>query len=75
MHTKTRELPDEFRIVPGNRLLAAILPPVLFLIANSLSGLTAAIAVSLGSALVMTLFRRSSDWQPFWLGRRLDDAY
>ena len=55
---KGRELLEEFRLVLGNgSLLDAILPPVIFLIVNSIFGFQAAIWSSLGLAVVIAGLR------------------
>ena len=57
MHSKLRELQDEFRSVLGSRLLDIIFPPLVFLLANSLWGLNAAMGVALGLAAIIGVFR------------------
>ena len=55
---KWRELLEEFRLVLGNgSLLDAILPPVIFLIINSIFGFQAAMWTSLGLAIVIAGLR------------------
>jgi hypothetical protein len=56
---KLRELVEEFRTVTSGRgdLIAATLPPVIFLLANSLLGFTYAVYGSLGSALLLVALR------------------
>jgi len=58
MPGKWRELLDEFRLVLGKgTLLDAILPPVIFLIINSIFGFQAAMWTSLGLAVVIAGLR------------------
>jgi hypothetical protein len=55
---KWRELLDEFRLVLGKgTLLDAILPPVIFLIVNSIFGFQAAMWTSLGLAVLIAGLR------------------
>jgi len=55
---KWRELLDEFRLVLGNgTLLDAVLPPVIFLIINSIFGFQFAMWTSLGLAVVIAGLR------------------
>jgi len=55
---KWRELLNEFRLVLGNgSLLDAILPPVIFLIINSIFGFQAAMWTALGLAVVIAGLR------------------
>ena len=55
---KARELLDEFRAVLGHvGLLDTILPPILFLLLNSLAGFTAAMVAALILAALLTLLR------------------
>ncbi len=63
--SKWRELLDEFRLVLGTgSLLDAILPPVIFLLINSLFGLQIAMWASLGPALLIAALR-------LWRGQSL----
>ena len=58
MRNKFFELSDEFRLVIGKgSLLDAILPPVLFLIINSIFGFQAAMWTSLGLAVLIAVLR------------------
>lgn len=57
MHSKLRELQDEFRSVLGSRLPDIIFPPLVFLLANALWGLNAAMGVALGLAAIIGVFR------------------
>ena len=59
MNAKLRELIEEFRAVMTGRggLLAATLPPVIFLVVNSLAGFILAAYASLGSALLVGALR------------------
>lgn len=57
MHSKLRELQDEFRSVLGSRLPDVIFPPLVFLLANALWGLNAAMGVALGLAAIIGVFR------------------
>jgi hypothetical protein len=58
MPDKVRELLEEFQTVAGRvGLLDTILPPVLFLLLNSLAGFTAAMLGALGLSLVIALVR------------------
>ena len=58
MQHKARELLEEFRGVTGKvGLLDTILPPILFLILNSLSGFTAATSGALGLSIIIVVLR------------------
>jgi len=57
MHSKLRELQDEFRSVLGSRLPDVIFPPLVFLLANALWGLNAAMGVALGLSAIIGVFR------------------
>lgn len=57
MPSKFAELRDEFRAVLGARLLDAVLPPLLFLIANAIWGLRAAMWIALGSSILFGILR------------------
>lgn len=57
MLDKARELVDEFRLVLGNRLLDAALPPAIFLLANTLLGFSGAMVAALGLALAFGVWR------------------
>jgi len=62
---KWRELLDEFRLILGNgSLLDAILPPVIFLLINSIFGFQAAMWTSLGVAVLIAALR-------LWRGQSL----
>jgi hypothetical protein len=57
MPSKLAELRDEFRTVLGARLLDAILPPLLFLIANAIWGLMIAMWTALGLSVLLGIRR------------------
>ena len=58
MRDKARELVEEFRGVMGKvGLLDTILPPILFLMLNSLAGFTAATSGALGLAVIIVVLR------------------
>jgi len=58
MPDKARELLEEFRAVTGKvGLLDTILPPILFLLLNGLTGFTAAMIGALGLSLVIAVLR------------------
>ena len=52
-----RELLEEFRTVLGGRLLDAVLPPVLFLLANTLWDFQTAMLTGLGVSLLLAVLR------------------
>lgn len=55
---KWRELLDEFRLVLGSGgLIDTVIPPVLFLLANSIFGFQAAMWISLGLAVLIAALR------------------
>ncbi|MBN1400675.1 MAG: DUF3159 domain-containing protein [Anaerolineae bacterium] len=65
MGAKLRELLEEFRAVVGaGRLLDALLPPLVFVLANALLGLTwaTAIALALGLATMVWRLARRQRW-------------
>ncbi len=57
MQPKFRELRDEFRAVLGSRLPDILLPPLVFLLANGLWGLNAAMVAALGLSAVIGVLR------------------
>jgi len=57
MPNKFTELVDEFRSVLGGRLIDAILPPLLFLIANAIWGLNIAMWTALGLSIILGIRR------------------
>lgn len=58
MRDKARELLEEFRGVTGKvGLLDTILPPILFLMLNSLAGFTAATSGALGLSVIIVVLR------------------
>ena len=57
MPAKLTELREEFRAVLGARLVDALLPPVLFLIANAIWGLRFAMWTALGSSILLGIRR------------------
>jgi len=57
MQNRFSELLDEFRSVLGGRLIDAILPPLLFLIANAIWGLQTAMWTALGLSIVLGIRR------------------
>jgi hypothetical protein len=58
MRDKARELLEEFRGVMGKvGLLDTILPPILFLMLNSLAGFTAATSGALGLSVIIVVLR------------------
>ncbi|MCP4142749.1 MAG: DUF3159 domain-containing protein [Chloroflexi bacterium] len=57
MPNKFSELLDEFRSVLGGRLIDAILPPLIFLIANAIWGLNIAMWTALGLSVILGIRR------------------
>lgn len=57
MQSKAQELLSEFRTVLGGRTLDIALPPLVFLLANALWGLTAAMFAALGLAVLLGVVR------------------
>ena len=57
MPSKLKELWDELRTVLGGRLIDAFLPPLIFLIAYSIWGLTPAMWIALGLSVLMGIRR------------------
>ena len=57
MQNRFSELLDEFRSVLGGRLIDAILPPLLFLIANAIWGLQVAMWTALGLSIILGIRR------------------
>ena len=57
MQNRFSELSDEFRAVLGGRLIDAILPPILFLIANAIWGLQVAMWTALGLSIILGIRR------------------
>jgi hypothetical protein len=59
MQNRFSELLDEFRSVLGGRLINAILPPLIFLIANAIWGLQTAMWTALGLSIILGIRRIS----------------
>ena len=57
MPSKLTELKEEFRAVQGARLVDALLPPLLFLIANAIWGLRFAMWTALGLSVLLGIRR------------------
>ena len=57
MQNRFSELLDEFRSVLGGRLIDAILPPLVFLIANAIWGLQTAMWTAFGLSIVLGIRR------------------
>lgn len=57
MPDKFSELKEEFSAVLGNRLLDAVLPLLIFMIANALLGLTVAMWTALASSILIGILR------------------
>jgi hypothetical protein len=57
MQNRFSELLDEFRSVLGGRLIDAILPPLVFLIANAIWGLQTAMWTALGLSIILGIRR------------------
>ena len=65
MKTKGKEIREELKSVLSGSTFDAILPPIAYAVCNALFGLTTAVLMALGLAVLFTIFRvvRKQPWQ------------